>query len=358
MTEMIVNTHRPSPSAGAARHGTTISIRWLLPFLRVISQSVQDAEKLASRGITLQDLADPDMRVDHQVAMGLLHASVKRLNDPCLGLRAGEAFQPGDLDVLEYASRSCSTLRQAIACADRYMGLMHEAQVGVLIEGSDSARWELRITDGVEQAPAANDFALTSAVMYGRRYTGTDGGVLEVHFRHEQATDLEEYKRIFGRVKICFGAPHNALVLAASQLDRPMSLAHPALQAAYEVRAAQMLDRLKRAHGVAGRVRQALVNRLNSGEANSVAVARRLGMSTATLRRKLADEDTSFRDLLDALRRELSQTYLRDETFAISEVAFLLGFAHAPAFNKAFRRWWGGMTPSEFRAQQANRALT
>ncbi|HEX5657037.1 MAG TPA: AraC family transcriptional regulator [Polyangiales bacterium] len=323
----------------------------MLPFIRVVEQSSEDAGRLASRGIALTDLTDPDIRIDHQSAMALLQASVKHLKDPGLGLRAGEGFQPGDLDVLEYASRSCSTLRQAISCADRYMGLMHGAQEGLLIESNDSARWELRITDGVEQPPAANDFALTSAIMYGRRYTGTDSGVLEVHFRHKQATDMAAYERIFGPAKIFLGAQHNALVLTASHLDRPMSLAHPALQAAYEVRANQLLERVKRTHGVAGRVRQVLVNRLNSGEANLIAVGRRLGMSAATLRRKLAEENTTFSQLLDALRRELSQAYLRDQELAISEVAFLLGFAHAPAFNKAFRRWWGGMTPSDYRAQ-------
>jgi AraC-like DNA-binding protein len=293
------------------------------------------------------------MRIDHRAAMSLLQASVHRLKDPRLGLKAGEGFEPGDFDVLEYASRSCSTLREAIVCADRYMALMHGAQEGVLLEQDDRARWELRITDDVEQTPAANDFALTSAVMYGRRYTGTDDGVLEVHFKHAVATDMDEYRRIFRDAKIVLNAPHNALILSASHLDRAMSLASPALQAAYEVRANQLLERVKRANGVSGRVRQVLVNRLNAGEINVAAIGRQLGMSAATLRRKLAEEDTTFSELLDSLRRELSRTYLQDESLAISEVAFLLGFAHAPAFNKAFRRWWGGTTPTEFRAQRS-----
>lgn len=331
--------------------GATISVRWLHPFIRALGNASSPPDALAARGIELLDLTDADARVDHRNAMALLEAAVARVGDPCLGLHAGEGFQPGDLDVLEYASRSCDTLRQAILCADRYMRLMHGAQEGVLTEGEDSALWVLRITDGVEQPPAANDFALASAVMYGRRYTGTEGGVLEVHFRHEVATDAKEYARVFGPAKIVLGAKHNALVLTAEQLNRPMSLANPALQAAYEARARHLLERIRQREGFSGRVRELLVNKLGSGEITAEEVGRHLGVSLGTLKRRLAEEQTTFSALFDDLRRELSQTYLADRRLAVSEVAFLLGFAHAPAFNKAFRRWWGGMTPSAFRDQ-------
>ena len=42
--------------------------------------------------------------------------------------------------------------------------------------------------------------------------------------------------------------------------------------------------------------------------------------------------------------------YLRDVRLNISEVAYCLGFAHAPAFTAAFRKW-KGLAPSEYRAR-------
>lgn len=72
-------------------------------------------------------------------------------------------------------------------------------------------------------------------------------------------------------------------------------------------------------------------------------------MSARTLARRLDDEGTSFSKLLDDLRRELAVSHLRDRDISVSEVAFLLGFADANAFSRAFKRWTGA-PPSRFKS--------
>jgi AraC-like DNA-binding protein len=333
----------------------TVALRWSIPFMRVTGAAPENIQILIREGVTLKDFANPDTRIRHSVSMELLAATVKRLNDPLLGIRAGERWEPGDFDALEYASRSCATLREAIQCGARYMYLMHGAQESVLIDDPERPMWELRINDSVEQLPQANDFALVSSVMFGRRYTGVEDGVAEVHFRHAVPTSMSEYQRIFPGAIIRMGARHNALVFKPGHLDTPMSLAHAGLQAAFDLHASMMLERLKRAEGIAGRVRHLLVEQLRAGDVSMTTIARQLAMSVATLRRRLGDEGTSHSELLDDVRRELAEKYLADMSLAISEVAFLLGFSHVTAFYKAFRRWSQGTTPAEFRAQTQRR---
>jgi AraC-like DNA-binding protein len=60
----------------------------------------------------------------------------------------------------------------------------------------------------------------------------------------------------------------------------------------------------------------------------------------------------AFQDLVDSLRSDLAQRYLQNPSFAINEVAYLLGFSEPSAFNRAFRRWTG-TSPGEWRAQRA-----
>ncbi|MNF02456.1 HTH-type transcriptional regulator VirS [compost metagenome] len=69
------------------------------------------------------------------------------------------------------------------------------------------------------------------------------------------------------------------------------------------------------------------------------------------MRRKLAEEGTRFRDVLNETRRDLAETYIRDTALAFGEIAYLLGFASAEAFQRAFKRWTG-LTPGEFRRSQ------
>ena len=95
---------------------------------------------------------------------------------------------------------------------------------------------------------------------------------------------------------------------------------------------------------------------LNGGrEPDLEEVAARLKLPTWTLRRKLAEEGTQFRAILNDTRRDLAMTYIRDTELAFGEIAYLLGFASAQAFQRAFRRW-NNQTPGEFRRSQRHSA--
>jgi AraC-like DNA-binding protein len=59
------------------------------------------------------------------------------------------------------------------------------------------------------------------------------------------------------------------------------------------------------------------------------------------LRRRLAAEGTSHRELLDRVRAELALRALDEGELSIGEVAFLVGYSDTSAFHKAFRRWTG-----------------
>ena len=84
------------------------------------------------------------------------------------------------------------------------------------------------------------------------------------------------------------------------------------------------------------------------GAADQESVARALGMSVATLRRRLADEDTSFRSERQRAKNAYAQERLL-ETRDIASVAEELGFSDPRAFTRAFKAW-NGVTPSDYRA--------
>jgi len=73
-------------------------------------------------------------------------------------------------------------------------------------------------------------------------------------------------------------------------------------------------------------------------------------MSTRTLQRSLARAGTTFRTVLDHVRRSLAESYLADTSVSIPEVAFLLGFSDQSSFHHAFQRWTGH-APGRWRRQ-------
>lgn len=76
------------------------------------------------------------------------------------------------------------------------------------------------------------------------------------------------------------------------------------------------------------------------------AVSDAFGISVATLRRRLSDENTSFRDLLLNHRMDRANAMLTRGT-TVTEVSDLLGYSDVRAFNRAFKKI-RGVSPAVF----------
>jgi AraC-like DNA-binding protein len=168
-----------------------------------------------------------------------------------------------------------------------------------------------------------------------------------VCFAHSQPADIHDHLAFF-RAPVRFSTGMNGLFFPATLLNEPCVRNDPSLLTVLERYAAALLDRTPRGSGLAERVRATLLQEIREGEPKASNVANRLKMSVRTLNRLLGNEGTTFRELLDHLRNELAVRHLREDTLAIAEIAFLLGFSELSAFYRAFHRWTG-QSPAEFR---------
>lgn len=94
-------------------------------------------------------------------------------------------------------------------------------------------------------------------------------------------------------------------------------------------------------------VRRFLMHSLLNTDLSLNYVAGRFNMSERNIQRKLKTEGTSYQKILDDLRIELAQKYLRKK-ISLSEISFLLGFESQSAFNKFFQKHFH-LTPGQFK---------
>ncbi len=71
-------------------------------------------------------------------------------------------------------------------------------------------------------------------------------------------------------------------------------------------------------------------------------------MSERTLWRRLRDENTSYRKIVDDLKRDLAIQYLRDTNMTVDDIGHSLGYSEAANFRHAFQRWTNA-APNRFR---------
>ncbi len=156
----------------------------------------------------------------------------------------------------------------------------------------------------------------------------------------------EQYEKDFG-CSVAFRQSANRFLYDAAWLNGTPQLGNEVTYASVLVLCDDLHDRLQHRVRVAGKVRSFLLAKL--GRHMSLEdVAAHFDTPERTLRRKLREEGTSFREILDQLRAEVAVKYLRDTQMTIDDIAFALGFSETTNFRHAFHRWKRA-SPREFR---------
>jgi AraC-like DNA-binding protein len=326
----------------------TCSVRVIQPFARFLGRAGHDVATLLRRhGLTVAALEERDLRLPHDHAMAVLADCEALSGEPAIGLCAARCEEPGDFDVMEYAAANCATVGDALQLAARFIPLMHDGIAMTLEVAPPLAVLRARAFPGVVMRGAGVEFLFASLLAYGSRSVGHPTRPLRVELRHAAPADTAPYDAAFRETR--FGCDADAMWLTASALELPHRAPDRSLLQILTSHADDLLRQLSpRAPGFAERTRAVIADTLMAGQSGAELVARKLAVSVRTLHRRLAEEGTSLGELVDDVRRTQAMLHLRANRFSIGEIAFLLGFAHANGFHKAFKRWTR-MTPAQYR---------
>ncbi|MFF2552816.1 AraC family transcriptional regulator [Nocardia sp. NPDC058058] len=308
---------------------------------------------LQGSGLTEKVLADPDAQIDAHTELAVIRNLVRELGDrPSLGLELGRRYRITTFGIFGFACVSSPTLGEAIAFALRYLELSFTFCIPV-------ARWQpgefvARIHD--ERVPAdVRRFLVERDVTAMHQMLcdllGHRVELVRAEFDFPAPDDTAPYLEIYGLLP-SFDRPHNLFTMDPAVLERPLPQANEHTLAMCLAQCRELVSRRRARTGIAADVRELLVPR---GGADGFAappgidsVARDLNMSTRTLRRHLDTAGTSYRQLLDEVRRALAEEMLTATPLSVSDVAIRLGYAEASTFIHAFKRWTG-TTPSAYR---------
>lgn len=296
----------------------------------------------------LADLSDPDARVPEAAAETAWRLAATLTQDPSIGVHVAESLPRGALDLVEYAFRSSASLGAGLERLARYGRVLSDRAAAQLDARGDGLLLLVRDTGNTPLHPGRADFALTTALRFAREAAGKDITPLHVCFAHAAPADTSEHRRFF-RIPVRFSAGSNSMLVSAADAARPLQGADEALSAVIRRRLEKMLaERHPQGSGLSGHVRHLMVDHLGATTLTPAVIAKALGVGRRTFSRRLSEEGTSFRHILDDVRRELACALLQDRRLSIADVAFFLQYSEPAAFNRSFRRWTG-RTPGEFR---------
>lgn len=333
------------PATPTIASGAVAKLLATLPSLDVDPRAVCDAAGFDARACD---------EVDARVPLPTLHALWEAVGDRLaradLALIVATRYAPGDYGLVGFVAMASASLGEALAQVERYLRLWTD-EPGCHLCGD--GRLEIAYRAPLADRPGrqrATEAMLAELLHGARRVAQRPLAPREVRFQHAAPparADRDAFEAFFG-APVRWGAAATGMVLAADDLALPLPGLDAALGGFLRRLAGDALTSRGETPDLLARVRQIIAEELQRGLPGIDVVARRIGLSERTLRRRLDEDGTTFRDLVDQTRAEVAKGYMRDRRLPLSEVAFLLGFSEPSAFTRAFKRWTDS-TPGAWR---------
>jgi AraC-like DNA-binding protein len=200
--------------------------------------------------------------------------------------------------------------------------------------------------------PRHHDAMFTLGIVAQIIRRGTQGCWDKVEFAFEaEAREMRgDVAKALG-APCCFGGDTNQIRFPAAMLD----LALPALRPSNDLSAVnRAIVERRRSTPLVERLAQVVWRDMNCRPIEQERIAREIGMSSRTMRRKLAEQGSSFQEVLDECRmRQALFEFRTRPDLSIAEIALRLGYAEHSNFTRAFHRW-SGVSPQAWRTRMAH----
>jgi AraC-like DNA-binding protein len=326
----------------------TVPLALVRPILVGLAALGGDPYALRTR-LGVDTFPSPDARIPKDRLRHVLDEASRRLNEPDLGLRLAQALPVGSFGLTEYCGMACSTLRDGLREASRFMSLLTDCMALVVHQTNDEARLVHRLRGNADRLEHLVELVMATLASRCREAVGESMAFRRVCFTAPPPRDPELYTSHF-RAPVLFDAAVDELVIDAALLDAPLLTADAAVSRAMSSHPPPRDD----AHAsFLDEVRESIRLGLERGDVRVSMTATSLGLSVRTLQRRLGELGASYTALVDDARRDLAMQLVGHRSTA--EITVLLGFSNPGAFFRAFRRWTG-TTPRAHAAAAAGRA--
>lgn len=271
-------------------------------------------------------------------------------NESAIGFLIGAQFSIGSFGLLSRALMSCATLGEVAQMLERYSVLVlplirfssHETSEHFVLEVNALSRYPTLNQSMFEAIMACWDNIVM--LLLGQRFFFE-----KISCRFEAPEYRQRYTDGFAH-EVEFATQRNLIYLKRSYAVLPLATANPIDAISTREECEKELIKSQQTQSLSDKVIDIVRYYLDVSPSSSK-IASRLNMTDRTLRRKLAQEGTSYRQLLKNVREEIAVYYLDETKLQVAEIALKLGYQETSNFRAAFKGW-KGVSPRQWRQGQ------
>jgi AraC-like DNA-binding protein len=307
---------------------------------------IDPAPLFKEEGIDPDILFDSGARIPLDRYQRLDVRAAELSGDPYFGLKGAEYFRPTHLGALGFAWLASSSLRTAFQRLSRYARVIQEKLTIELDED-----WEFFYVRIDAHLPLLckrirENGQLANLTQFSRVIAGNNFNPAKVCLKQSEPDDTGYYYELF-RCPIEFGSKETTFIIRLEDVDRRLTGSNDQLAKLNEHIVVKYLAHSEK-QDIVNRVKAAIIDELANGLVTEASIAKEMHTTPRNMHRKLQKEDTSFKQLLTEVRKELAHQYIQDRSKTLTEISFMLGFSEVSSFSRAFKGWTG-KPPSEAR---------
>lgn len=330
----------------------TVRVAPARAIVKLLQEAGVDAnEVLGSVGIEPELFGDPDSIISFDSRVRLLEACREKTRCEHFGLLVGQHDSLSAFGLVGYVSKNSSTVEEALASFCRHLHLyVHGADAYLNREGNSAFLGygiHQALPDGAYQL---EDAAVASAYTILGELCGRDWKANEIWFTHQSPRDISPYRQIF-QTQLRFDMEQSGVLFNQKLLRREVDGVDPELNRLLQ----KQIDELEHSYreDFSEQVRRVMKNALLTKRYSVEEVSSTFHMHSRTFHRRLKAEGTTYQELVDKTRYDISRQMLENPDTPLSQITEVLGYADTRALNRAFKRW-SGSTPAQWR--KASRA--
>jgi AraC-like DNA-binding protein len=327
----------------------TVSVRVAQSLIRAAAAvGVSQDELLRSAGMPLEEVFASEGRMPRSSVFQLCQHALTLSKDPALGLRWGNLHAANAFEIVSELVRHAPTLRQGLEALSKFSRLITDRAGFEIVERGEHVYMTSTLPTAVPLS-ARRCASEMLVVGFVNLVCAVDVNVrpLRVCFDYPAPDYRDEYAREFHGAEE-FEQTFSGVVFDRAVMDVPSPYRDTELQAVLRSVAEGRLLRLTESTPFSARACDLILKRAVHERTDMRSVARLLGMSGRSLRRRLHAEGTSWDEIAKRVASSKAKQILTTSQLTIQQVAFALGFQSASAFHRAFKRWTG-MTPLAYR---------
>lgn len=316
---------------------------------------LDNLEISSNLNVDLEILNQPMATISSDILGSYIELVINRSGNHRLGLEKGFDVPVTIAGMLYKLYENCTTLKEVFEKSD-----IHTPTINPLyryINRIDENLFIHRITINEEFAkkyPLAtrqlyeSQLGISLQILYS--LTGKRIKPMQIRTIYDKEGDNDKLNNYF-KCPIQYATNEFALLFDSSILDFPILTANNQLLSIIEKLIIEMKERGQESN-LSNAIRKYLLKCLPTIDVDIKTVAQNLNFGERTLQRRLRKENTSYREILNSVRIELSERYI-EENISFAEIAYLLGFDSQSAFNKFFQKHFKKQ-PSIFKRQKMN----